>query len=402
MIQGRNQDINRINKLRNLNILDSAKENEFDSVTEIASFICDAPMSLITLIDDERQWFKAAKGMGDLTEVPVKASFCVHAINDESGEMIIGDLREDNRFEESPFVTNAPNAKFYAGISITTSDGYRLGTVCVLDTKPRNLSEKQIECLRLLADYTVKLIELRTTNESLTSSHLQLDNLNKDLKQYAYSIAHDIKGPLRTMSVFSKFLIKEAKDKLNKKEKEYLHYITSSAVELSHYTQNLLNFSESIQVDTSQATTINLNELVDSIDELINKNQEITIFHNKNLPTIFASEIGLKQVLQNLISNSIRYKKSEIPNPYVIIMVTVHQDSYEFKFTDNGIGISKKQLKRIFELFNKNDDYKESTGVGLNIVKRILEKMNGEIIIESKEGFGTEITFTIPKIMKAV
>ncbi len=400
MITGRNNDINRINKLRNLNILDTQKEEEFDSITEIASFICDAPMSLVTLIDDERQWFKAVKGLEGLTEVPVQASFCVHAINNDNGEMIVDNLTEDSRFEESPFVKNAPNAQFYAGISIETSDGFRLGTVCVLDTKPRNLTDKQIGCLRLLADYTVKLIELKTTNESLAQSQSLLDSVIKDLKQYAYSIAHDIKGPLRTMSIFSKFLIKEAKDKLNKKEKEYLHYITSSAVELSNYTQNLLKFSESTQTETDNATTVNLSDLIQSIDELYNKDKVITILHDKDLPLIFTSEAGLKQILQNIISNSIRYRKTDIPNPYAIIMITADDDNYIFKVTDNGIGMSKKQLKKSFELFNKNKNFKDSTGIGLNITKRIIEKMNGEIVIDSKENHGTEITFTLPKIMK--
>jgi len=128
--------------------------------------------------------------------------------------------------------------------------------------------------------------------------------------------------------------------------------------------------------------------------------QQLLTYLDKDLPLIFTSEAGLKQILQNIISNSIRYRKTDIPNPYAIIMITADDDNYIFKVTDNGIGMSKKQLKKSFELFNKNKNFKDSTGIGLNITKRIIEKMNGEIVIDSKENHGTEITFTLPKIMK--
>jgi signal transduction histidine kinase len=207
---------------------------------------------------------------------------------------------------------------------------------------------------------------------------------------------------LRTMSIFSKFLITEAKDKLNKKEKEYVHYITKSAFELSHYTQNLLEFSESTQTDIREGKAVNLNELIDSLNELINKDKAITILTDKNLPTVFISEVGLRQVLQNLIANSIRYKKVDSSNPYVIFMVEVDETNYHFKVIDNGIGIPKQKLDRIFELFHKHKNYKESTGIGLSVVKRIIEKMKGKITIDSVENQGTEVKFTIPKILKSI
>jgi signal transduction histidine kinase len=395
-----NDNSKRVNKLRNLNILDTPKESEFESIVEIATYICDVPISMVTFLDEERQWFKAARGIDNLTETPAKTSFCLHTVNSVDGKLLVSDLRRDERFINNHFVTNAPNIQFYAGISITAGDGERIGAVCVMDTKARKLNPKQIKCLELLAQYTTKLIELRELNVELNQQKEMLATINDDLKQYAYAIAHDIKAPLRIMSAFSMFLMKEAKAKMTGKELEYLNYIIKSAKELSNYTQNLLNFSESTQVDTNYAEMVDLNGLVTSLDELINKNKEVRILGDKNLPTIFASEVGLRQVLKNLISNSIRYRKMDIDNPFIIISMVEKDDEYNFRVTDNGIGMSKNQLLHIFELFNRDKMNSESTGIGLNVVERVVGKMNGKIFITSTEGHGTEVSFTLPKILK--
>jgi signal transduction histidine kinase len=390
----------RVNKLRNLNILGTPKESEFESIAEIATYICDSPISMVTFLDEERQWFKAARGVGDLTEAPVETSFCIHTIYTDDGTLIVSDLKEDERFVNSPFVVNAPHMQFYAGMSITTTDGERIGTVCVMDVKPKVLSPKQIECLSLLAQYANKLVDLRRSNTELGEQNRDLATMNNDLKQYAYAIAHDIKAPLRIMSAFSNFLMKEAEHKMNEKELEYLNYILKSAKELGNYTQNLLRFSESTQVDTSQSQMVDLNELVNSLDELINKHKEISILYDKNLPTIFVSEIGLRQVLKNLIANSIRYRKKDIDNAFVRITVVEQNDEYHFKVADNGIGIAKEQLATIFELFIRDKMNAESTGIGLNVVERILNKMNGTISIASTDGEGTTVSFVLPRTLK--
>jgi signal transduction histidine kinase len=314
--------------------------------------------------------------------------------------MVINDLREDQRFAASPFVSEAPNAKFYAGISITTPDGYRLGTVCVLDDKPRELTEEQLKCLRLLSDYTIKLIELRKTNDVLIDKEQALMSVNRDLEQYAYAIAHDIKAPLRIMSSFTSILKKSAQPKLTIEEKEFFAYIESSAKELSRYTQNLLHFSKNIQLDTHSCTNVQPSVLLKSLDELLNKNNEVAFFYDEKTPTIFTSEVGLSQILQNLISNAIRYRDPDAPTPYVAIKVSAEENYFHFEVIDNGLGIKEKHLESIFHLFTRDKMNKESTGIGLNVVKRLVEKMNGTIAVQSKRGKGTTVEFTIERIMK--
>lgn len=390
----------RISELRNYRILDTISEEEFDAITKIISYICDAPISLITLIDKNRQWFKSAYGVGELKETARSFSFCTHTILEEHNYMIVGDLSEDERFIDNPFVVNEPQVRFYAGATLITQNGHKLGTVCVLDVKPRTLTDKQLETLKLMSLYTMKLIEVRRKNQELETTKTMLQNLNQSLEQYAYALAHDIKAPLRTMSAFTSLLLRKAKGKLNKHEQDYLMFIVKSAKELAAYTQNLLRFSKSTQLNVEDCKDVDLNELLNKINTLLNKNGTVTFLYDDSLPVIFTSEIGLQQILQNLISNSIRYRNPHLPNPYVGIEFVETPTHYQFKVIDNGKGISSIKKKSIFKLFRRDKMNKDSTGIGLNVVKRIVEKMNGTISLDSEEGGGTTVEFTIKKVIK--
>jgi len=146
----------RLNALRNYQLLDSISEEEFDKFTELASLICDTPISLVSLIDENRQWFKSKKGLVD-TETPRELAFCAHAI---MGQQIfeIEDATKDDRFKDNVFVTGNPNIRFYAGYPLVDPNGFALGTLCVIDAIPKTLSEKQKRALQLLGENVVKLI----------------------------------------------------------------------------------------------------------------------------------------------------------------------------------------------------------------------------------------------------
>ncbi len=149
----------RIEALYRLNIIDTPAEQDFDDLTVMASSLCDTPYSLITFVDKERQWFKAKTGI-NITETHRDISFCAHALH-SSETFIVADTLKDERFIDNPFVANEPNIRFYAGTPIVTDDGFILGTLCVLDSKPRTLSDKQIFYLRTLANQVQKLLQLR-------------------------------------------------------------------------------------------------------------------------------------------------------------------------------------------------------------------------------------------------
>ncbi|WP_394189665.1 sensor domain-containing diguanylate cyclase [Pseudoalteromonas atlantica] len=156
----------RLAMLRSLNLLDTLPEESFDRVTRLAKYIFDVPIALITLVDGQRQWFKSCIGL-DVNETPREISFCGHTILDESS-LIVNDTLNDSRFADNPLVTGHPHIRFYAGHPITLSDGIRIGTLCIIDSKPREFSAKDIQALKDLALITqreLSIMRLATRDE---------------------------------------------------------------------------------------------------------------------------------------------------------------------------------------------------------------------------------------------
>ncbi|MCE2496580.1 MAG: GAF domain-containing protein [Flavobacteriales bacterium] len=158
-------ELERLRELESFEILDTFEEDDCDRITALASEICEAPISLICFIDEERQWFKSSQGI-DATETPREYAFCAHAINEPNNVFQIPDARLDDRFHDNPLVTEGPGIVSYAGIPLKTNSGHALGMLCVIDRKPKELDENQLSALRVLADQVIHLLELRRTNKN--------------------------------------------------------------------------------------------------------------------------------------------------------------------------------------------------------------------------------------------
>lgn len=155
----------RLEDLRSYNILDTPPEQEFDELVELAAMICNCPTSLISFVDRDRQWFKARVEL-EVQETSRDVSFCSHAIKQED-TFIVEDALADDRFKDNPLVTRGIRLRFYAGAPILSPTGQRLGTICVIDKRPKTLLPKQAEALKMLSRQATRLLELRMKNEQL-------------------------------------------------------------------------------------------------------------------------------------------------------------------------------------------------------------------------------------------
>ena len=153
----------RLKDLYNYDLLDTNPEADFDDLVELAGYLCGCPISIITLVDKDRQWFKSQRGL-DISETSRKDAFCSHAIL-QDGVFEVHDASKDERFYDNPLVTGKPDIRFYAGCPIISPAGYKLGTICVIDHTPKTLSAQQEKALKQLSKQAGKLIELREKNK---------------------------------------------------------------------------------------------------------------------------------------------------------------------------------------------------------------------------------------------
>ena len=210
----------RIESLLQYKILDTPSEVAFDDLTRLASSICGTPIALISLIDTNRQWFKSKVGL-DALETPRDMAFCAHAIL-QPEVFVVPDATEDERFATNPLVTSDPNVRFYAGVPLTNPEGYRLGTLCVIDHVPRNLSPEQFEALRILGRQVIKQLEIRRTLASLvlaSDTRKQVQKIRKQfLKKVAvgFGLASAILVLIGTISYKSTEVLINTSKKLNK------------------------------------------------------------------------------------------------------------------------------------------------------------------------------------------
>src|SRR4051812_10440062 len=149
----------RLEALHQYGILDTDPEESFNDLTRLAAYVCDTPIALITLVDAHRLWFKARVGIGE-KETSRDISFCAHAIL-QDGPFIVPDALDDERFRDNPFVSSDPHIRFYAGSPLMSPEGFKIGTLCVIDKRPKELSPKQIAALKILGNQVITQLDLR-------------------------------------------------------------------------------------------------------------------------------------------------------------------------------------------------------------------------------------------------
>jgi PAS domain S-box-containing protein len=237
---------------------------------------------------------------------------------------------------------------------------------------------------------------LEKLNMDLESSVRELSRANKQLEEFAYIAAHDLKTPLRGIGTLADWLVIDYADKFDEAGKEQVRLINTRAKRMSTLIDRIQQYSSLGQGDQKKQQ-VNLNTILSEAISRIAPPENIEITVENELPTLMCEETHIKQIFQNLLSNAVKYMDK--PEGQIKVGYTEENYFWRFSVTDNGSGIQQRHFERIFKIFKtiSPPNGVESTGIGLSIVKKLVELNNGRVWVESEIGRGSTFFFTLPK-----
>ncbi len=407
------EESKRLSTLREYDILDTLPEQNYDDLTELASLICGTEIALVSLVDKNRQWFKSRYGL-DAEETEREVAFCAHAIHQDA-IFEVPDTHQDDRFRDNPLVTEGPKIRFYAGAPIYGHNDMPLGTLCVIDSKPNQLTSAERNALRALSRQVMSQLELRRKVKQLATAQKKLKQKNKALEELAKyrsdfinHVSHEIRTPLNAILGFSRVLSNQDADarQHDLSDRKMLEILKVSAESLSDIVNHVLDISR------LEAGKMNLQEhdivLKEFIDDLVLVNAEraksksitLSCEISDNLPKVIRiDKAKVLQILMNLLGNAYKFTPE---GKSVLLLIERDEDKILFAIKDEGIGISKDDLEKIFVPFeqikNRQGEMHVGSGLGLTICKQLTEFMGGDISVESELAKGSTFSFRIPLV----
>jgi len=248
-----------------------------------------------------------------------------------------------------------------------------------------------------IVGYSVDITQRKQNEEEIARQSRELRRSNAELEQFAYIASHDLKEPLRMVGSYVKLLSRRYKGKIDKDADEFIAFALDGVVRMNDLINDLLNYSR-VTSKAQKAESIDCNKLLEQtfidLQVIIKENNALITYGS--LPTIIAERTQMRQLIQNLILNAIKFRGAD--NPTIDIQAKKEANAWLFSVTDNGIGIKKQFFEHIFAIFRRlhpREEY-EGSGMGLAICKRIVEHHGGRVWVESQEGVGSVFWFTIP------
>ncbi|AZQ44337.1 GAF domain-containing sensor histidine kinase [Nonlabens ponticola] len=394
-------DKRRLQALDKYDLIDTMPEQAYDDITAVTASICQAPIALINLVHKDKTFFKSQYGV-DLGSAPRDISFCAHTIVQEDDVMIVTDAREDERFRDNPFVTSG-TAIFYAGVPLIDKNGYKLGSLCVFDSKPRELNDSQLSALKSMANHVMLLFEERYSVKQLLKTQNELKERNEELKDFAGIVSHDLKAPLSNIMMIAGLLKKENQDILSEKSINYLSYLNEAGISLSRYIDGMLMFYKSDELVNQQHEDVSYVDMIEDVITMAVTKEDVLVTYAPEMDvSMHTSKAALQQILLNLVTNSVKY--GDKAQTIIHVQMKEFDDHYTIQVEDNGRGIESDKLDSVFKLFytasEQDRNGNKGTGIGLATTKRLLEHLEGTISIESEYGVGTSILMKFPKNIK--
>lgn len=393
----------RLDELLSLKVLDTASDPQLQTIAQIAANTLNVPIALVSLVDADRQWFKAKIGL-DADETCRDYAFCAYAIL-QNEPLVVENALTDSRFKDNPLVTGEPGIRFYAGAPLVTRNGFRIGTLCAIGTEPRSISSNELKTLRMLASLAVDIIQNENQQREMETILEQRNAQPGDMTLSLSSLAHELRTPLRHIISFADLIHDELTDDgRDQRHKGYLEIIQQSGQHLNRLIENVVRFEKASLKRNLEVVPLNLNELITEVtntfSQTLSDKQQTLDFTESTDPIMSqADATSVRQILINLLSNASKH----CPNSTkILIDVSISDEDQNscIRIQDNGSGVPDSVVNALGKPFLRGQTAKsagtEGHGLGLHITKRLCVAMGGELKLERLFSGGTCATVLLP------
>ena len=375
-------------------------DHQFKDLTKLAARVAGTDISLVNIIDSFTQWSVSAYGF-PTTQTPREDSVCQYTIM-SNDHLEIQDLAGDERFLDKFFVKDDPNLRYYFGVPLTTAEGNNLGALCVLDTEIKSLSQEKIELMKIIADEIVNRLKILKAVHDLKGRMLEI-------KENQKKVAHDIRGPIGGIIGLAKVIQDQGNQNQLEEVLEFINLIQKSGSSVLELADEILSQDyakpESEKAVINHSIEFSLETLKEKLLDMysvqaVQKNVKFSVSNKDGKDHVPFPKNKLLQIVGNLVSNAIKFTPD-----YGIVDVSLDLKQSDNSKTlviivkDSGVGISVEKINEILKGTANSTlgtGGEKGFGFGLTLVKHLIDKINGEITIDSSENEGTKFTVKLP------
>lgn len=381
----------RLRALARYEIMDTPPDGSFDRITAICARLFHVPIALVSLVDHDRIWFKSRFGL-DASQIGRDPGLCASAIL--SPEVyVVNDATIDVRTLANPLVSGGMGLRFYAAAPLTTTDGHQLGTLCLLDTRPREFSANEQQTLQDLAGVVMDEMELRIASLRSIAREAERE------KEFVAIAGHELRNPLNNLLLSINVMQSELDDQPEHPAQKWLAKAHTYTTDMSTLLTELLDVARVGQGKMSlKRAPLDLQQLVGDLVEqvqLLNPTHTITISGSIH-SLVVADRLRVGQVITNLLTNAVKYAPGSLN---IQVRLSEDMDNVYVSVADEGDGIPLDQQARIFERYYREpgaDRKAQGLGVGLYIAADIIARHEGRIWVESAARKGSVFHFSLP------
>jgi signal transduction histidine kinase len=384
------QDVTRREAIAEYRLLGDEPAHDLEGLVQLAATVCGVSTAVINIIDDRFQHQIAAVGLTP-ADCSRDDSMCAIVFQDP-GHVVVSDARLDERFALNPFVTGViAKVRFYASSPLVTPDGIPIGTLCVFDEQPGELSDENSEALALLAHQIVDVLELRRVTR-------QLGRSNERLETFAGQVSHDLRNPLTALAGFIE-IAADSPELADAPEASYaLMRAESAAQRMSVMITDLYDYARlggaQPRQDDVEIESV-LRAVIEDLDAVIVESGARLIIDAS--VQVVGDDTLLRALFQNLIANAIKFTKASGLDPVVEINAEEISGAWRISVGDNGPGVPEDQRERVFDLMERGEAHGvPGLGIGLSTCRRIVEAQGGRIGIDESHLGGANVWVVLP------